>query len=64
MGTASEFLLELISFITSYLTTGFVFGMSILQIWLVPVLIGMVISLILGGARVYRTSSKENEKEG
>ena len=64
MGTATEFLLELISFITTYLTTGFVFGMSILQIWLVPILIGMVISLILGGTRIYRTSSKENEKEG
>lgn len=64
MGTAVEFLGELIAFITSFLTTNFVFGLSILQIWLVPILIGMVISLILGGARVYRTSSKENEKEG
>ena len=64
MGTATEFLGELIAFITSFLTTNFVFGLSILQIWLVPILIGMVISLILGGARVYRNPSKENEKEG
>lgn len=54
MGTASEFLLELITFITSFLTTNFVFGLNILQIFLVPILIGMVISLILGQVKIHR----------
>lgn len=53
MGTASEFLGELIAFMTSYLSANFVFGMSILQIFLVPILFGMVISLILGRATTY-----------
>lgn len=48
MGTAVEFLGELIAFITSFLTANFVFGLNILQVFLIPILIGMVISLILG----------------
>lgn len=66
MGAASEFLGELIAFITSYLRANFVFGMSILQIWFVPVLLGIALSMILGRAKVYRntTSTKESKKEG
>lgn len=66
MGTASEFLLELISFLTTYLSANFVFGMSILQIWFVPVLIGLVLSMILGRAKVYRnaTPTDESKREG
>lgn len=66
MGTASEFLGELIAFITSYLSANFVFGMSILQIWFVPVLLGIALSMILGRAKLYRNVSptEENKKEG
>lgn len=61
MGSSVEFLGDLIAFITSFLTTNFVFGLSILQIWFVPVLIGLVLSLILGRARIYRNASTRYE---
>lgn len=59
MGNAVEFLGELISFMTSFLTTKMFFGFSLIDIVTVFTVTSLVISMILGRAKIYKNKGAE-----
>lgn len=58
MGNAVEFLGELISFLVSFLTAKIFFGFSLVDIITVFTITSIVLSTILGRAKVYKNKGE------
>lgn len=60
--TAFSYLLDLISVIGNIFTTPFMFGLSILQIIMIPVAFYFILNILLGGRISPRNTSHEEEE--
>ena len=60
--TAFSYLLDLISVIGNLFTTPFMFGLSILQIVMIPVTCYFILNILLGGRISPRNTSHEEEE--
>lgn len=60
--TAFSYLTDLISVIGKIFTTPFVFGLSILQIVMIPVAFYFILNILLGGRISPRNTSHEEEE--
>lgn len=60
--TAFSYLTDLISVIGNLFTTPFVFGLSILQIVMIPVAFYFILNILLGGRISPRNTSHEEEE--
>lgn len=58
MGNAVEFLGELISFMVSFITAKVFFGLSLVDIITVFTITSIVLSMILGRAKVYKNKGE------
>lgn len=58
MGNAVEFLGELITFLVSFLTAKIFFGFSLVDIITVFTITSIVLSMILGRAKVYKNKGE------
>lgn len=58
MGNAVEFLGELIAFLVSFLTAKMFFGFSLVDIITVFTITSIVLSMILGRAKVYKNKGE------
>lgn len=58
MGNAVEFLGELITFLVSFLTAKIFFGFSLIDIVTVFTITSIVLSMILGRAKVYKNKGE------
>lgn len=60
--TAFSYLLDLISVVGNLFTTPFLFGLSILQIIMIPVASYFILNILLGGRISPRNTSREEEE--
>lgn len=60
--TAFSYLLDLISVVGNLFTTPFMFGLSILQIIMIPVASYFILNILLGGRISPRNTSREEEE--
>lgn len=60
--TAFSYLIDLISVVGSIFTTPFIFGLSILQIVIIPVTSYFILNIFLGGRISPRNTSREEEE--
>lgn len=60
--TAFSYLLDLISVVGNLFTTPFMFGLSILQIIMIPVTSYFILNILLGGRINPRNTSREEEE--
>lgn len=60
--TAFSYLIDLISVVGNIFTTPFIFGLSIIQIIIIPVISYFILNILLGGRIGSRNTSHEEDE--